>query len=72
MAAVADVVSRPDSVATAAEPVSARKLRRDNADMESSRCFLWINDAPGVGIPQAARIAAALQAGTGMLSFDRG
>jgi hypothetical protein len=40
--------------------------------MESSRYFLWINDAPGVGIPQAARMAAALQAGTGKLSFDRG
>jgi hypothetical protein len=65
MAAPADVVKRPDSVATAAEPVSARKLRRDNADMESSRCFLSINDAPGVGFPQAVRTAAALQSGTG-------
>jgi hypothetical protein len=33
MAAPAGVVKRPDSVAAAADPVSARKLRRDNADM---------------------------------------
>src|ERR1700742_2035651 len=54
IAALADVAKRGDSVAAAAEPVSARKLRRDNADMESSRYFLWNNDAPGIGIPQAA------------------
>src|SRR4051812_720307 len=33
IAAFADDVKRPDSVAAAADPESARKLRRDNADM---------------------------------------
>jgi hypothetical protein len=43
IAAFADVVKRPDKVAAAAEPESARKLRRDNADMLASppeACFI--------------------------------
>jgi hypothetical protein len=58
MAAPAGVVKRPDSVAAAADPVSARKLRRDNADMDMLALpqidFLWTDDAPDAGVPQAA------------------
>src|SRR3977135_1700395 len=47
MAAPADVVKRRDSAA-AADPVSARKLRRDNADMAFPKLYLlWVNDAAG-------------------------
>jgi len=40
MAALADVEKRGDNVAAAADPVSARKLRRDNADMNSSHDYI--------------------------------
>src|SRR5450759_3079439 len=55
MAAPAGVVKRPDSVAAAADPVSARKLRRDKADMDMLALpqigFLWTDDAPDAGVP---------------------
>src|ERR1700754_4957245 len=49
-------VAEPDNVAAAAEPVSARKWRRDNADMLafSPEEFLSIDDVPERQICQAS------------------
>ena len=64
IAAAACVVNRPDNAA-AAEPVSARKLRRDNADMLAlpKKVFLSINDAPAGEVAQAADASASNAAG---------
>src|SRR5262249_3820920 len=45
----------PVSAATAADPLKARKLRRDNPVMATlpPRMFLWRDDAPLAGIAQA-------------------
>src|SRR3981189_3716072 len=74
IAALADVVKRPDSAAAAADPVSSRKCRRDKADRGARPLiiFLCMDDAPGAGFPQAAdhrrgRICAEIE----MLDFDR-
>src|SRR3981189_275271 len=56
IAAFADVLKRPDKVAAAAEPESARKLRRDNADMLTSPpedYFCNNDDEANTGIAQA-------------------
>src|SRR5882757_9147232 len=56
---IAALARRPDRVAAAAEPESARKLRRDNADMLASPpedYFCGNDDEANTGIAQAFRI----------------
>src|SRR3954469_12994878 len=55
---IAALAKRPDSIAAAAEPDSARKLRRDNADMLASppkSLFLCGDDEANTTIAQAGR-----------------
>src|SRR5882757_4194739 len=62
IAALADVVKRPDKVAAAAELESARKLRRDNADMLASPpedYFCGNDDEANTGIAQAFHVCFA-------------